>query len=83
MNFVVFLLYALANAAYTVALSTIATVVSKVYGVTDTEVNLVYASSAAGYLIFAMPSNWCLENYGVHLTIIISSVFTITGIWIR
>ena len=81
--FIIFLFYAVANAAYTVALTTITDQVATAYNVSQTQVYLVYAVTAAGYLIFAFPTNSLIENKGVHPTIIISSVITIVGVWIR
>jgi fucose permease len=79
----VYLLYAIANAAYSVAFAPIATLISKTYDISTFYVNLIYGGTSAGYLLFAIPANWCIENKGVHFTIIISSIVTLIGIWIR
>jgi len=80
---ILFILYTLANAAYTVAFAPISDLVSATYDISLSDVNLVYASTAAGYLILAIPTNWLLENKGVHLTINISAIFFFVGIWLR
>ena len=33
--------------------------------------------------MFSIPTNWIIENYGVHKSICISAVITIIGLWIR
>ena len=82
-NFTIFLFYVVANAAYTVALTTITDQVGKAYDVSNTMVYLVYAVTAFGYLLLAFPTNWLIENKGVHITIVLSSVITFIGVWIR
>ena len=56
---------------------------AKTYDISPTKVNLIYASTAIGYLILAIPTNWFIENKGVRVTIIISSIFNIIGICMR
>ena len=79
-NLFVFSLYSLANAIYSVSFAPIATLISDKYDVSTFYVNLIYGGTCIGYLLFAIPTNWCIENKGVHFTVILSSIATITGI---
>ena len=41
---------------------------------------MIYGGCGAGYLVFALPTNWSIENKGVHITIIWSTIITVIGV---
>jgi MFS family permease len=44
---------------------------------------LIYGGTAAGYLILAVPTNAMIERAGVKKTLIVSSIITVIGLWLR
>ena len=80
---IIFWLYGAVNTAYTVSFASITTEVTATYKVESFDVNLLYASTIVGYLIFAIPTDWMIDNIGVRKTIMISAVFNIIGLAIR
>ena len=82
-NVIVFFLYSLANSAYLVTFAPISELVADNYHISTSEVNLAYAICSIGYLLLALPTNNLIENKGVRHTILISIMFSLTGIWFR
>lgn len=78
-----YILAALANSLPVHTFSSINVIIEDKFQISSTYVTLNALLFTIAHPLFAVPCNWLLNKYGMHISFIVAAVFVSGGVWLR